>query len=315
MDFDEKLSENISKYLKRLDEINNLLTLEEVITDDKMAIRLEKERKIILPIADKFNERNNLKNELKKLANNDLEILTDEIANAKEKIKKLETDLISYIAGINSTNQKIIIELNVVQFTSNKLFDFLIENYKNFCNANNLNYKILENESDFVKLLVEGQNAYDLFNNENGIHKSSNNSVQVIVYNYSEYENESFGDKYIKIDIFRSNGAGGQNVNKVSTAVRITHLKTGITVSCQDERSQIQNKQRALENLKEKVMQTTMQSYNKKLDAERKKHINKTIIRNYNFDKDVITDLKTKTEFKISDNTFDVILNLKKLGR
>ena len=314
MNFDEKLSEKINEYLKRLDEINNLLTLEEVITDDKMAIRLEKERKILLPIADNYNEMNKLKKELKELESNDLDILIDEITAAKEKVKKLEADLISYIAGINSINQKIIIELNVVQLHSNKLFDFLIENYQNFCNANNLNYKILESESDFVKVLVEGQNAYDLFKNENGIHKSSNSSVQVIVYNYYEFESESFGEDDIKIDIFRSNGAGGQNVNKVSTAVRITHLKTGIVVSCQDERSQIQNRQRALENLKEKVDKVTTQNYNKKINAERKKHINKTIIRNYNFDKNVITDLKTKTEFEIGKNVFDVILNLKKLG-
>ncbi|HAJ78120.1 MAG TPA: hypothetical protein DCO89_03540 [Clostridiales bacterium] len=313
MNFDEKLSEKIDKYLARFEEINNLLTLEEVLCDEKMSIRLEKERKLLLPIAEKLEEINCLKNEINNKKANSQD-LNEDFLFINQKIKNLETDLIEYIANMNSSNQQIIIELNAVKLTSKKLFNFLFDGYKKFCENNNLSFNILQNDGAFVKTRVEGQNAYDLFKNENGIHKSLNNSVQVVVYNDFEIKKENFGDKDIKIEIFRSNGAGGQNVNKVSTAVRITHLQTGITVSCQDERSQIQNKQRALENLKAKVEKVNAENCQKTLEIERKKNYNKTIIRNYNFEKDIITDLKTKMEFEMSKNTFELILNLKKIG-
>ena len=313
MNFDEKLSEKIDKYWARFEEINNLLTLEEVLCDEKMSIRLEKERKLLLPIAEKLEEINCLKNEINNKKANSQD-LNEDFLFINQKIKNLETALIEYIANMNSSNQQIIIELNAVKLTSKKLFNFLFDGYKKFCENNNLSFNILQNDGAFVKTQVEGQNAYDLFKNENGIHKSLNNSVQVVVYNDFEIKKENFGDKDIKIEIFRSNGAGGQNVNKVSTAVRITHLQTGITVSCQDERSQIQNKQRALENLKAKVEKVNAENCQKTLETERKKNYSKTIIRNYNFEKDIITDLKTKMEFEMSKNTFELILNLKKIG-
>ena len=312
MDFSEKLAEKINKYVARFAEINELLALEEVLTDDKMAIRLEKERKLLSPIAKKTDEIKLLQDELQNIS---CSVQPDEkYLSLKEKIKQAEADLLNYIANMNSTNQKIIIELNLVQLLSKKLLSFLFDGYKNFCETHNLDFVVLQNNDNFLKLMIEGANAYELFKNENGIHKCPNNSVQVLVYNYYEPENASFEDKDLKIDIFRSNGAGGQNVNKVSTAIRITHLKTGITVSCQDERSQLQNKQRALDNLKERVAQKNLAEYNKKMEAERKKHYNKAIIRNYDFDKNVITDLKTKTDFLIDKNVFDLILNFKKLG-
>lgn len=312
MDFSEKLSEKIDKYWARFEEINNLLTLEEVLCDEKMSIRLEKERKLLMPIAEKIEEIKLLQEELQNISCS--EQFDEKCLSLKEKIKKAETDLVNYIANINSTNQKIVVELNPVQLSSKKLLSFLFDGYHKFCLAHSLDFDVLQNNDNFFKLKIEGPNAYELFKNENGIHKSLNNSVQVVVYNYSELKEESFGENDIKIDIFRSNGAGGQNVNKVSTAVRITHIKTGITVSCQDERSQIQNKQRALENLKERVAKKNLENYNKQMDAERKKNYNKIIIRNYDFDKNVITDIKTKYEFEIGENVFELILNLKKIG-
>ncbi len=72
----------------------------------------------------------------------------------------------------------------------------------------------------------------------------------------------------LKIDVFHSRGAGGQNVNKVETAVRVTHLPTGITVVCQDERSQLKNKRRALENIEKKLSELNSSTEKKRIEAD-----------------------------------------------
>ncbi|MDE6474440.1 MAG: PCRF domain-containing protein [Clostridia bacterium] len=79
---------------------------------------------------------------------------------------------------------------------------------------------------------------------------------------------EKISEKDLKIDVFHSSGAGGQNVNKVETAVRVTHLPTGLVVVCQDERSQLKNKKRALENIQKRLKEINEQSEKKRIEAD-----------------------------------------------
>ncbi|MDE6666990.1 MAG: hypothetical protein K2K38_01420, partial [Clostridia bacterium] len=79
---------------------------------------------------------------------------------------------------------------------------------------------------------------------------------------------EKISESDLKIDVFHSHGAGGQNINKVETAVRVTHLPTGLCVVCQDERSQLKNKKRALENIEKKLKEKSEQAEKQRIEAD-----------------------------------------------
>lgn len=116
--------------------------------------------------------------------------------------------------------------------------------------------------------------------------------------------------KDLKIETFRATGNGGQNINKVESAVRITHLPTGLSATSQDERSQGQNKKKALETLEQRVNERTAQLHKAKLDMFRST-MYAGRVRTYNFTDDTVTDYRTKKRVKgvkkILDGDLDLI--------
>lgn len=177
-----------------------------------------------------------------------------------------------------------------------------------------------------VSFIVKGKNAFGYLKGEKGIHRL----VRISPFDSSGRRHTSFAsvdvipeidakveidieEKDLKIDTYRSSGAGGQNVNKTESAVRITHLPTGIVVSCQNERSQIMNKEIAIKILKSRLYQRHFEERQKELDKLRGEQKNiewGSQIRSYVFcpytiAKDHRTEYETVDVFKVLEGDLD----------
>lgn len=219
----------------------------------------------------------------------------------------------------------------------------LLRMYERFCDANNYKYEVidyLKGEEAGIKavtLRISGNMAYGYFKVEKGVHRlvrispfdankrrhTSFASVSVVP-EFEKISNIEIKDEDLKIDVFHSSGAGGQSVNTSDSAVRITHLPSKIVVSCQVERSQLRNKERALEMLKSKLYQLEVEKKEEELNKE--KGISDSInfgsqIRNYVLEpytlvKDLRSGYETSQAFKVLDGDIlpimESVLKMKK---
>lgn len=286
-----KLNEIKLKY----NEICKLLTYQEVLMDAKLSLNYQKQKKFLEPIALKINQIEKLEQtieELKVLLENakDLEakLLEEEVVKGKEELEKIEVETLKLLNEFNAKNSSVVVEI-VSKQGSNKLLLDLILGYTNFCKQNALS--VVQSEvKNGVILSVIGLNAKEFFINEVGMHSTIDNkfSCQVFVIEKSNFQDQEFNLDDVEITTMRSSGAGGQHINTTDSAIRVVHKKTNIVCVCQNERSQFQNKQKALENLKIKVQEYYSKKAEKDYQNQKKlqlKNINSKI---YDYDKNKI---------------------------
>lgn len=177
-----------------------------------------------------------------------------------------------------------------------------------------------------VSLRVEGNNAYGYLKCEKGVHRlvrlspfDANNkrhtsfaSVDVIP-EFEEVDDVVIDEKDLKIDVYRSSGAGGQHVNTTDSAVRITHLPTKIVVSCQNQRSQIQNREEALKMLKSKLKLIEIEKRNQEINDVKGENLNiefgsqirSYVMHPYSMVKDHRTNFETSNVSRVLDGEID----------
>jgi peptide chain release factor 1 len=169
-----------------------------------------------------------------------------------------------------------------------------------------------------ISFMISGEGAYSRLKYESGVHRvqrvpeteqqgriHTSTATVAVLPEVDEVEVE-IDPNDLKIDTFRSSGAGGQHINKTSSAIRVTHLPTGIVVECQDERSQYKNKDRALKILRSRLFEMKQKEQDEKVAAERRSQVGtgdrSERIRTYNYPQGRVTDHRIGlTLYKIDD--------------
>ena len=300
-----RIKEIYSEFLR----LEELLTYEEVLLDKKLCYKYEQDKNKLSIIADKYAEYVSQEQslmEFEKLAltdDSDSHLLQEEVDNIRQSLLKLEKDLVTLLDNLNSTNSSITIE--IVNKNADDIYQLLCEGYTQYAIYNNLT-TLTSTIKNTTTIIVSGANAKNRFLNEKGIHYNNVDGSNCQVYIFDSFNElpPTFNEDDLNISIARSSGAGGQHINTTDSAIKITHIPTGITATCQSERSQIQNREKALNNLKEKVMADYEKRRIKYIENSKKDQLklmrNNHIVKWYDFDNGKILT-QSKKQINIED--------------
>ncbi len=331
--------DKLKTVFNRYEAINAMLCDQSVLSDIGKVTELQKELKQITPVAEKYREyTNNISEaeENKALLDEGIEdkdfreLVFEEYAFAKERAEEnLEELKVLLLPRDENDDRNVIIEIRAgAGGEESALFaGVLFRMYSMYAETKGWKPEIMySNPTELggykeISFMIDGDGAFSRFKFESGVHRvqripvtESNGKIQtstvtVAVLPEAEDVEVDINPNDLKIDTFRSSGAGGQHINKTSSAIRITHLPTGLVVECQDERSQYKNKDKAMKVLKSRLLNIEREKHDSAIADERHSQVGtgdrSERIRTYNYPQGRITDHRINlTLYKI-----DAVLN------
>lgn len=316
----EKLKLTEEKY----NDIAEKLMDPNIINDTKAYASYMKEYKNLTPIVEKYREYCKILSDktdaeeilADKSTDEEMRELAEaEIEEAKPKLEEITEELkVMLLPKDPDDDKNVIIEIRggaggeEAALFANSLYRM----YTMYAESKHWKIEVLNiNETELggikeISFNVIGEGAYSRLKYESGVHRVQRvpetesqgrvhtSTVTVAVLVEADEVELEINPTDLKIDVFRASGAGGQHINKTESAVRITHLPTGVVVECQDERSQYKNKDRAMKILRSRLYESMLEEQNEKIASERRSQVGtgnrSERIRTYNFPESRLTD-------------------------
>ena len=305
----------------KLEKINSSLCDPEVVSNQEEYKKLMREAKTLTPIVEKFREYKKANSDLTEakemLADSSLDkefrdMASEEAAEAQKKTEELKEELKVLLLPKDPNDYKnVIVEIRggaggeEAALFAGSLFRM----YSMYAERKGWKTEIMnENPTELggykeISFMIEGEGAYSRLKFESGVHRVPEtesqgrvhtSTVTVAVLPEAEEVEFTLDPADLQIDVFRSSGAGGQKVNKTSSAIRVTYLPTGMVVECQDERSQYKNKDKALKVLRSRLLEEKTAKQNAEIAGERRSQVGtgdrSERIRTYNFPQGRVSD-------------------------
>ncbi len=316
--------DKLESVVNRFEQIGIELTRPDVASNNELFRKLMKEHSELSPIVEKYREYTSAKQaekealELLSEPNIDKdfkELAEEELKTAKENITVFAEELkILLLPKDPNDDKNVIVEIRggaggeeAALFAGSlfRMYSMYAESKRWQIEINNANETELGGYKE-ISFMIEGNGAYSRFKYESGVHRVQRvpdtetqgrihtSTVTVAVLPEADYVELEINPADLKIDTFRSSGAGGQHINKTSSAIRVTHIPTGTVVECQDERSQFKNKDKALKILRARLLDAAQREHDEAIASDRKSQVGtgdrSERIRTYNYPQGRVTD-------------------------